>query len=563
MPNYGTSKPLDEEFIRGILASAYSSHFQFAPREIKEALDICGKSVIRKDRRGATEAALLSEMSTRKSLSELCGALQDVSPKASTHLLAGEHHDCLRDYKSLKSFKTFSLARGTWLIGVFGKGTDDSQYGALQAFNKYVRWVSAYLANLHIAAFAETDDTERLAVHPTRQLEINRLVEPETRMMWITDEISAAIGIWVDRNLPSISHLIGSEPVLVATENAHKAVNSLKSSFRDNKSFMSEPFSAILLNGISEDLTRKLTARPTVLNEENVEEALLGETPTITPFVHIDDTTWVLNRSAWLMHRDDALFRFAMKESPSDRKGQIFEDVTASMLQKWGPRATTWNSSVDLLRPESRKHKDEVDVFGCSDGIAFIGECKANKLSANNSSVGSSFETVVLNNAVSQLETRMTHWSEGWRPNEANPCKASEAIGFAITFSSYGGLLWQSEGLLKEDVPAQYAVIPLHSLVLVASILDEPQDLKLYLEHRERLITGGAANSDELEYILGFISELKGCQATAPEGTRALFRQYQLDENGVWIDPRVHSGLRDWKQQFRDDLWDHTEPVTP
>ena len=172
----------------------------------------------------------------------------------------------------------------------------------------------------------------------------------------------------------------------------------------------------------------------------------------------------------------------------------------------------------------------------------------------------------MLDKAVSQLETRITHWYEGWRPDGINPCKASEVIGFAITFSSYGGMLWQSESLIKEDAPVQHAVIPLHSLIFAMSILDGPQDLKRYLEYREAFITSGAVNHDELEYMLTFIAALKGLKVTIPknlldENARILFIQYELDEEGKSIDPRKYSNQQDWKQQFRDDLWDNSKPV--
>ena len=564
-----TSNTLDEEFGDSISTNIDAPHIRFAPKETKEAFKLYRKSVNRKDRQSAADAASRAEAAAKQSLSELCGALQNVSPKAAIQLLYGERHDCLYDYMLPKGGEIFSLSRGAWLIGVYGNGTDNSRYGALIAFNKYVRWVAAYLTKLRTATFAELDDTECLASFLPSQLEISRLVEPETRMMWIVDEISASIGRWVDNNLPTVSDLIGSKPMEVAAENIHEAVSSLWSAYSDRKTAIEEPYSATLLKDIPEGLIRALTARrPTALSEASVEEALLGEEPTTTPFVHIEDTTWVLNRSAWLDHRDDVLFRFAMKESPRDKEGQVFEDVTASMLRKWGPREVAWKSSVDLLSPKSRKCKDEIDIFGCSDDIAFIGECKANRLSRNNLSVGVSFETVVLDKAVSQLETRITHWYEGWRPDGINPCKASEAVGFAITFSSYGGMLWQYESLIKEYAPVQHAVIPLHSLIFAMSILDGPQDLKRYLEHREAFITSGAVNHDELEYMLTFIAALKGLKVTIPknlldENARILFIQYELDEEGKSIDPRKYSNQQDWKQQFRDDLWDNIKPVTP
>src|SRR5690625_1878116 len=49
-------------------------------------------------------------------------------------------------YFSPKGGETYSLARGAWIIGAFGKGNHADRTTDYAAFNKYVRWCAAFLA---------------------------------------------------------------------------------------------------------------------------------------------------------------------------------------------------------------------------------------------------------------------------------------------------------------------------------------------------------------------------------------------------------------------------------
>ena len=70
-------------------------------------------------------------------------------------------------------------------------------------------------------------------------------------------------------------------------------------------------------------------------------------------------------------------------------------------------------------------------------------------------------------------------------------------------------------------------------------------------------------NFDELEYVFGFLSKKDNIINEVQDGESILFRQYELDDYGVWIDPRMYSHNPNWKDKFLLDLWKYTRPVTP
>lgn len=558
-------KRIDEDFIRKMYESAYESHLKFAPERAQTAWKAYENASINRDRQGLLGASQQADDCVRDCLKDLCSALENVSSSAALELLFGECNDRLDEYILPKGAETFSLSRGAWLIGVFGCGQDSSRLAALKAFNKYVRWVASYLIKLHINNRRIEDETDRSIAYAVSQLEINRLVEPETRMMWITDEITHEIGRWVDRNANRIS--LAGAPNLATVEkisdNASRAIAHFKSALEHKSRSTSESYSEILLEGLPEKMIELLTAPNRQITETNVETALKSDAPTTLPFVRIDGAARVLGRSAWLAKRDDVMFRLVMQKSPKGKEGQIFEDVTATLLQKWGPNGINWQSSVDLVNPDSIKDTDEVDVFGASRDLTFIGECKANRLSENNSSVGSNLETVVLNKAISQLETRLEHWRSGWRPQPPNPNSADEAVGFATTFSSYGGMIWDPNKLRRDDSLVQHGVFSLYSLVLAACILEQPSDLRDYFNFRFAAMKNGVTNSDELEYMLGFVAKRGTMAMEREEDAKVLLRQYELSDQGKLIDPRQYRRKDNWKRQFLSELLQHTTPVTP
>lgn len=556
---------VDEEFVRQVYGNAYQTHLKYAPAAARNAWNQHVDAVVRRDFQEARKVGRPVEECAHECLLELCEALGNISPVGALELLLGERPDRLYEYQLPKGAEFISLDRGAWLIGVFGNGHDSTRYGALKVFNKYVRWVAASLIDTHIKSVSSVNDADRILTQTAGQLKTSRLVEPETRMMWVTAEITDEIGKWADTNADQLSTpgMLTSEVAAQINYNVSKATTTLDEAYRNKQRPMPTSFSEMLLDGLPESLVKGLTSSHRPITAHDVEKALTSDAPTIFPFVKIRDKTRVLSRSSWMRRRDDALFRTAMQESPRETEGKVFEDVTTALLQKWGPTGISWQSSVNLVSPQSSKNADDIDVLGFSENTTFIGECKANRLSENNSSVGANFDEKVLTKATSQLEIRTEHWNCGWRPQLHGQAFADDLMGFITTFSSYGGLLWNPNAVRNGEQSVHFGIFPLYSLILAASTLKSPTDLKNYFSYRLDLITKGVKASDELEYILGFHSAQTEVPHEEQNGAVVLFRQYELNDQGIWIDPRKYHNRKDWKDKFVRQLWTHTTPVTP
>lgn len=552
-------------YIDKLFDSVYQTHYKYAPEAARNLWRDHLYAVMRQDFQKIKKIEEQVACCTRKCLQELCVALDGISPVGALELLKGEYPDRLDEYQLPKGALTFSRARGAWMIGVFGNGSDTTRYGALKVFNKYVRWDAATLMENHMKIMLHVNEADRELIKTTSDLEASRLVEPETRMMWIAAEITDEIGKWVDLNADRISNsgILTSKITAQINKNVSMAARALSEAGRNNSRSMPISFSEMLLEGVPEELIQVLTARSRRITAAELEAALKSDEPNLFPFVKILDKTRVLCRSSWMMRRDDALFRVVMQASPHETEGKVFEDVATALLQRWGPEGITWQSSVNLVSPQSNKKVDDVDILGVSKNMTFICECKANRLSKNNLSVGANFDSVVVNKATSQLETRTEHWNSGWRPKLSGKSIADDVMGFIITFSSYGGLLWNPTGLKNDEPSIHFGTFSLYSLVLAVSTLKSPADLTNYFSYRMDAISKGFKASDELEFILAFLSGHTYTPRDEQSDQVFLFRQYELSEEGQWIDPRKYRSSKNWKNKLLQKLLRSTIPVTP
>ena len=107
------------------------------------------------------------------------------------------------------------------------------------------------------------NEADRELIKTTSDLEANRLVEPETRMMWIAAEITDEIGKWVDMNADSISNpgILTSKITAQINKNVSMAARALSEAGRNNSRSMPISFSEMLLEGVPEELIQVLTAR--------------------------------------------------------------------------------------------------------------------------------------------------------------------------------------------------------------------------------------------------------------------------------------------------------------
>lgn len=559
-------KRLGEEKMREVFENAYKTHYQYAPHSAKviwsrfvEAVFDDNASEIKKLRNEIEECA-------NHALDEFCAVLEEIEPRAALELLHGECNDRWSEFIPPRGSDIYSLGRCAWLIGVFGSGQNGSQLHALKAYSKYVRWLAAHLMKIHMDSSLANDDGGSASKAVIR-LEMNRITGTETRMMWISSEITMSAGRWVEENseICAISSIFNTEVAERINRNVEDALKMSRDAFENKLSSVPMSFSAALLSAIPCELIEQLTASRRSISPNNVRDVVNSDEMKFHPFVKIDGVYRVLQRSCWLFEREDALLHLCVRQSRQDVRGKVFEDVAAVLLNRWGPFDVDWSSSVDLISALSGKRRDDVDVFGVSADCVFIGECKANRLSQNNMSAIGNFESVVLDKAVSQLGTRVAHWEEGWRPSDVDSECVSDAVGFIVTFSSYGGLLWNAAAIevAGEKVHLEFSIFPLHSLVLAVAALKTSAQLKEYLSSRLDAMMRGVINFDELEYLFAYVSDANKWLRDVPASAAVLPRQYKLNGEGVFIDPRKYGKSGNWKNRYVSELLAHSVPLTP
>lgn len=555
-----------EEKMREVFENAYKTHFQYAPHSAKaiwsrfvEAVFDANASEIKKLRNEI-------EKSSNRALEEFCSVLEEIEPRAALELLHGECNDRWSEFIPPRGSDIYSLGRCAWLIGVFGSGQNGSQHHALKTYAKYVRWLASHLMKIQMDLLLANDDGDSASKAVIR-LELNRIAEPETRMMWISSEITISAGRWAEENseICATSSIFNTKVAERINRNVEDALKMSRDAYENKLSSVPMSFSAALLSAIPCELIEQLTASRRSISPNNVRDVINSDEMKFYPIVKIDGVYRVLQRSCWLFEREDALLHLCVRQSRQDVRGKVFEDVTAALLNKWGPFDVGWSSSVDLVSALSGKRRDDVDVFGMSDDCVFIGECKANRLSQNNLSAIGNFESVVLDKAVSQLGTRVAHWEEGWRPSDVESECVSDVVGFIVTFSSYGGLLWNAADIevAGEKVQLEFSIFPLHSLVLAVTALKTSAQFKEYLNSRLDAIVRGVINFDELEHLFAYVSGVNKWLCDVPASATVLPRQYELNEEGLTMDPRTYRNSTNWKNRYLSELLAYSVPITP
>lgn len=559
-------KRFSEEKMREVFENAYKTHFQYAPHLAKaiwsrfvEAVFDANESEIKKLRNEIEKCANLA-------LEEFCSVLKEIEPRAALELLYGECNDRWAEFITPKGSDVFSLGRCAWLIGVFGSGHNSSQLHALNAYNKYVRWLASHLMEIQMDLLLADDDGSS-ASRAVIRLELNRITEPETRMMWISSEITISAGRWAEENskICATSSVFNTKVAERINRNVEDALKMSHDAYANKSSSTPISFSAALLSDIPCDLVKQLTASRRSISPNSVRDVVNSDEMKFYPIVKIDGVYRVLQRSCWLFEREDALLHLCVWQSRPDVRGKVFEDVTATLLNEWGPFDVDWSSSVDLVSALSGKRRDDVDVFGMSADCVFIGECKANRLSQNNMSAIGNFESVVLDKAVSQLSIRVAHWEEGWRTSDVASECVSDVVGFIVTFSSYGGLLWNAADIevAGEKVQLEFSVFPLHSLVLAVAALKTSAQLKEYLSSRLYAMKQGVINVDELEHLFAYVCDVNKSLCDVPASATVLPRQYELNGDSLYIDPRKYRNSKNWKSRYASELLAYSVPLTP
>lgn len=538
-----------EGLLRAQSRQMQAQHYSLAPKDVKERLTTIDETLIKDPHADFQPDLKWTEERVKMLEEELTCDLHNLSPEASLHLIPGQR----RDFTPPFGHEWFSHTRCAWIAGVFAEGQDNSKISAHKFWRKYTQWCSTRLlcASLrHLVALQNGDGAEI-----SERVVNERLLQTQTLMRWVTDEACIEAGCWVDENIPKHS------PALGATQMRQAARNASATAHMNQDQLNRTNVSIELLRGLSDDFLMALTAHQERLDTNNLHRILESEKNLITPILKICGDFIVGDTTAWMLHRDVAVFYAIMRTLPSDRQGAPLEACTARLLNKFGPSDLSWTPAAPL-RITGKTKPDDVDIVARAGQIALIGECKSNRLPENNSSVDTTFSEKILEKASQQLATRLDHWDEGWRIPGADSPEIS-AHGFIITLSAYGGAIWLSNYLANQTTARneKVPIFPLHSLILVASIMTTSVEFVNYMQWRTSLLKDNFFGLDELEFMIAAINGSMELPEAASEARSALFVPYEMDAAfSMQATPRYESG-KTWKTLWRQQVSASAVPV--
>ncbi|GAA4479539.1 hypothetical protein GCM10023190_22790 [Enteractinococcus fodinae] len=553
------------------LEDTLNTQIAFAPKQVREVWTQWNNYDSTEERRKNKSAVRVIEEQLESCLDELTISLEGVSPEAATWLLPGERGG---EYMSLRGGEHFNGSMCAWLIGVFGSGRADNLVSAHKVFSKYARWVATYLTRWLMLYDLREEE------HLGERIVITRLLKVDTKLRWIADEVCAKLGEWVDLNLPASSNALGlsimrtvEDNVLgttlsyaadAANDTPPNANHTLDSggSRGTEPSASFKPLSDGFLARLPAETLEALSAPSRALTRAELLRALEGEEYVIKPLVRVEGSYKVLNRYSWMYSRDVAIMHAIMLVCKPEEVGRPLEETTVALLRDWGPEGFTWESDV-VLAAAGRTKGDEVDLFGLSSEVALIGECKANRMPRNNASLDATFEERLIGKAVDQVERRIMNWNSGGRPVNSHT-RWVPAVGAVITISSYAGAVWSSTSLVKENKQLDVAIFPLHSFLLMASVLENSSEFRAYIEWRTQLLASGVMNNDELEFLVTFLKHPNPLPAPEQHGYPKILEQIEVDSDAAFLLTPKKNRLTDaWRNSYKKELLESVVSVGP
>lgn len=523
--------------------TAYDAHYKHVPKEIRHLATRTSEDLSSND-----ENALVDiDVVLGKLEEEIRDLLSKLAPEAALTLVYGEQNT---PWEAPPGCDKFGYARAAWVVGVYATGNDSSKLAAFRFYSKYIRWCATFLLREHISLICGN------AVSLAEHVRAKRLLNPETRMRWISDTICLEIGRWVDRELQDQRNIWGSAVMRRINQN-------LMSAFKEGKTgeHLWQSRSEILLAGLPRELIECLTAKSSVGSSLQVKTMLAGETPSSAPIVSIGGCPYVLNQEAWVLDRDRAILNAVMGLLDQSCEGELLESITSSLLNEWGPSDVKWRAR-DTLAEVGKKSGFDIDVSGVSRTRTFLGECKANRSPENDGSLEPNFADRVMTRARKQIEKRVAAARHGYRLTSNTGHTLSSTTGFIVTLLDYGGSIWQKTQLNRYETGPEISIIPLHSFVFAVSIIQTGDELSDYLDMRSDLVLNSVDAYDELEFMLAWCNRDGVDMEKIRDAEQVQIRNYDLPPKArLSIEPDLASDRRSWKSCWQKRLMQAIQPT--
>lgn len=483
--------------IRRMALKQFHNDWQFAPKPLTESALAALASGSRKRRRLLEDLIPVVEAAVDASIMSLFEALNNVSPEMYLTLLdSPDSSDHFRTNESLP----ISRAQLLWLIATCGRGSSTDINTFSRLFDAYLAWHSVNSMNESLRMMRR-DSEVTIASEVSRQVSVGY----ETQMSWTCAEISIATGQWIDKNIPSATRSWGESLQRQTAEVCRRFYD-----YHDMHGRIDEVLGS-LTRGITSATLDRYCFSNSPQTAADLSLILHSDACIRFPVAKIQGRHWVANWEAWTLFRYytvlEAAMELAAAQKPPIASGTVLEEVTATLLRKWGPVDIKWTTSVDLIeRLDTKTVRHDIDIMGETSDRAIIMEVKANRIPKNRTSVDSNFHDTILEKAQGQLDTRMQAWANGARPASLNATSDSDPIGVAVTLTGYAGAQWNPSGFthIGSSNAVRYPSSPLPSLVLAMSTLETGEEVANYLEFRQEALARGASSPEELELICAF-----------------------------------------------------------
>lgn len=384
--------------------------------------------------------------------------------------------------------------RAATLLALYGKANKSDE----SAFNQYVEaYIQWFCARQALTPMQEKHPLGLHNKHARSQTlhDFNQI----TQLKWIADEISMAIGEWVDKEESKLTSTFGQEVMQGICDSMPPSkriddIQKVKNAIPDDL----KPYVTFAAQSAPKDI--KLTSRQSDR----------------TPFIDTQFGTLLCNPDGWILGRDVILLKSLKKalQSPELREkweyqlGKHLEDITRTLSDKWGPADMTWYTPDAYKSPTAnaggKPKKRQIDVMGLSDTTVIVIECKntdrPNKGSENeryfNSKVNSDL-------GVGQVQNILEDIRHGLKLPDGSTLGNRKLEGIVVTQNHFSGEMWSWQNLSNPDI----SIIPIHQYLLVLSLLESAEELTKYFEQRRKKFRDyHFILLDELELIVPFLT---------------------------------------------------------
>lgn len=226
------------------------------------------------------------------------------------------------------------------------------------------------------------------------------------------------------------------------------------------------------------------------------------------PCVLIDGNPTVFGVHEFLFGIDQVVLE-AARSAGDKKRADLFEAVARACLGELGPRDLQVVPPPLAIPIPGSENPGEVDVAASTDSLVLLGECKAQLVTPQSSTVINAF-TDQVGKAVHQLAVRRDALDAGAPllasgvpvPLNENP----RILAVALTLHSYGGAVWNADSLREiSAIERNIAVVPLHQFVIVAHALRNATELDAYFQFRQQILEIGVVILDEIDIMTIFL----------------------------------------------------------